>query len=775
MQRSLLKTVQDFKRITAGRHPGSPGQNATAAVPHSAPPADRPHIRADTQTEVNLHYELGKSNELDKVDEIVPNRERSAMEPEPLTLHNRRDHKNGQWDTVASYQIPGGWWHHAAEQKTDIGHPDNRMAFIHHTISSSPDPFDAKGVAASMYGTKDMYGTDVDETAVDKNRRKQGHGSALYRYATMHHGKINSGDSISKAANHLYHTFLRDPNFEVNISDVGSEDRHSLKYNGKKPTPTKVWQNPKLGKSDPLEKAMPRFAGEVDPEKEYVAVPHPQNPKALVWQHQPAKSKSFQSRIDQNIDKFTSQFGEHGPALKAGLQRVLANKKHADLVPTSMKAGDPHMPRRRHVAYLVSGDPASAIKHMGNGEFLWRQERHGSGNRIEHTWWKVNHQGVQDVTKQHEESPQDFFKKSDKPASTGDRDERATAKDPHDGRPEVLGSHGEGAGPVARADDAGAASPGVDDARSGGPGGQSGRTGRSPAKAGSRVRMFFYAGHKTGYWPPETATDVKPARVRGTLYVDKADGFFKDGYPRSNPTWVKGQIMWVDRDELREINKEETESGYKPVATVTEDGERAYVYEWQGQPPPDAVVADEWNVKLAKSIDASRALANVRIRHGKDPATGKVLPIEQGETLNTPFSGGIPEVATIAIIDPIAGAILMGRRSDTGLWTFPGGHLNRGETPHDGALREGREEMGTAFKALTYLGSEQVSGRDGKVRIIHCFAHFGRTTATSKFDPDKEVGQWYWVNIENNRLPDAVMHNLHSPKNVLLKLLGFMS
>lgn len=52
--RSLIKTIQNFKRITSGRHPESPGQNATSQMPHPNPPKDIPHIREDTQTTVNL-------------------------------------------------------------------------------------------------------------------------------------------------------------------------------------------------------------------------------------------------------------------------------------------------------------------------------------------------------------------------------------------------------------------------------------------------------------------------------------------------------------------------------------------------------------------------------------------------------------------------------------------------------------------------------------------------------------------------------------------------
>lgn len=165
---------------------------------------------------------------------------------------------------------------------------------------------------------------------------------------------------------------------------------------------------------DPLEKAAPKYVGEVDHDKDNIAVPHPHFPGVATWQHSPAKAKNFQAAIDKNIDNFTNQYAEHGPALKAALARVSANKKHTDLVLTDVKRQGIHTPRRRHVAALVSGNPSSVIKHMGNGEFLWRQERHPEESAPDsHTYWKISAQGIQDVSKDHKDTPKDFFKSSD--------------------------------------------------------------------------------------------------------------------------------------------------------------------------------------------------------------------------------------------------------------------------------------------------------------------------------------------------------------------------
>jgi hypothetical protein len=48
---------EQLKTVTSGRHPQAPGVNATKQMPHPAPPPDKPHIRADTMTHLDLKLE----------------------------------------------------------------------------------------------------------------------------------------------------------------------------------------------------------------------------------------------------------------------------------------------------------------------------------------------------------------------------------------------------------------------------------------------------------------------------------------------------------------------------------------------------------------------------------------------------------------------------------------------------------------------------------------------------------------------------------------------
>lgn len=131
------------------------------------------------------------------------------------------------------------------------------------------------------------------------------------------------------------------------------------------------------------------------------------------------------------------------------------------------------------------------------------------------------------------------------------------------------------------------------------------------------------------------------------------------------------------------------------------------------------------------------------------------------------------EVSTVALIHD--GKMLMGKRRDNGKWTNPGGHLDPNEKPEDGAVREVKEEAGIDIEKndLVHVRSENVVTPKGEKYLIHAYkVDLDKKAPTSmKEDPDAEVQRWSWLNIRNG-LDQAVLANLHSPKNVLLKGLG---
>jgi len=82
----------------------------------------------------------------------------------------------------------------------------------------------------------------------------------------------------------------------------------------------------------------------------------------------------------------------------------------------------------------------------------------------------------------------------------------------------------------------------------------------------------------------------------------------------------------------------------------------------------------------------------------------------------TPVSG-----ADGAVFDG-AGRILLIQRADTGLWAMPGGALDVGETPAEGAAREVREETGLDVQPRAFVGVYD-SRRCGSVLAFHLY-HF---------------------------------------------------
>ena len=169
------------------------------------------------------------------------------------------------------------------------------------------------------------------------------------------------------------------------------------------------------------------------------------------------------------------------------------------------------------------------------------------------------------------------------------------------------------------------------------------------------------------------------------------------------------------------------------------------------------------------------SLKDVSTHTGKAGVKEKVrqnleVPIKRNPLKKT-MGQGIPHVASIAVIDPSTNTILMGQRTDTQKWTLPGGHLEDGETPFQGAIRELKEESGVSGQNMKYLGTKQLMCEDGQERVIHSFIMEGRPKTTGRFDPDEEVQKWKWVPFSNG-LPETVKNNLHSRKNVTLKFLG---
>lgn len=128
------------------------------------------------------------------------------------------------------------------------------------------------------------------------------------------------------------------------------------------------------------------------------------------------------------------------------------------------------------------------------------------------------------------------------------------------------------------------------------------------------------------------------------------------------------------------------------------------------------------------------------------------------------------EVGAIAVMS--GRKILMGKRRDKGhRWTNVGGHIEKGETPVVGAVRELKEEAGIDAKPsqLKSMGFVDVTAINGDKIRVHAFKFKYSGPTTMLDDPDKEVFRWQWFDLD--AMPDHVMDNLHAKKNILLEKL----
>lgn len=121
--------------------------------------------------------------------------------------------------------------------------------------------------------------------------------------------------------------------------------------------------------------------------------------------------------------------------------------------------------------------------------------------------------------------------------------------------------------------------------------------------------------------------------------------------------------------------------------------------------------------------------------------------------------------------------MLLGVRRDNQRWTQPGGHLEPGEDPLAGAVRELEEESGIRAKAteLKHVATKTKTKRDGeKIQInAYVYAPKQRPTTSMRADPDLEVRRWHWVDLRRGLAPQ-IAEKLHVPlgENVLFNALG---
>jgi 8-oxo-dGTP pyrophosphatase MutT (NUDIX family) len=130
-------------------------------------------------------------------------------------------------------------------------------------------------------------------------------------------------------------------------------------------------------------------------------------------------------------------------------------------------------------------------------------------------------------------------------------------------------------------------------------------------------------------------------------------------------------------------------------------------------------------------------------------------------------------VVSVAAVNS-KGYLLFGKRGDTQKFTLPGGHLNQGEHPPVGAVRELFEETGLRAQEIHFLGHGDISGGSGgnPIRVYSYRARVDDQEPSADQDPDKEFVAFEWIKCAGVGLPDHINHHLQHKDDVTLKYLG---
>jgi 8-oxo-dGTP pyrophosphatase MutT (NUDIX family) len=131
---------------------------------------------------------------------------------------------------------------------------------------------------------------------------------------------------------------------------------------------------------------------------------------------------------------------------------------------------------------------------------------------------------------------------------------------------------------------------------------------------------------------------------------------------------------------------------------------------------------------------------------------------------------GVRQIAVMGLISQ--GYILTGKRKDNGLWAFPGGHIDAGETPVLAACRECFEETGIEPPILQVqqLKPETFTSHraDGVQFTVHPFICelSEREMARTTVDPDSEFSVLRWVEI-NPETPELKPESRHAFRDLI--------
>ena len=136
------------------------------------------------------------------------------------------------------------------------------------------------------------------------------------------------------------------------------------------------------------------------------------------------------------------------------------------------------------------------------------------------------------------------------------------------------------------------------------------------------------------------------------------------------------------------------------------------------------------------------------------------------------FSGGCLRNA--------AGQVLLQKRGDSGLWGFPGGAVELGESPEAAAIREVREETGLDVAVGSLIGIYtdcQISYPSGDQAHSVCIAYELQQTGGTLGSDDPETADLRWFSLDEHpalfcRQHQALWEDLRQGKRGVTRTFG---
>lgn len=336
----LRKSVQGMEKVTAGRHSEAPGQ---AQPTMTKPVPERKHIRADTQTHLNLKIEKSFAGAggtgvaaVSKVwkDEL-PGGKADQKKPSQFNQQNLKEGANHETEHTRSKHLA------------------SEIAMDH--LTEDPEYYKKlqrieKSWEVKVKGHEGYHPVkDIQDLGPEK-----GNNYILHSGRIFHQSQLEDMRPIVKAAD------------KVTKSQLLQLAKNALNNFGQ---PAE-----ELEKAD----APPRFKGEKHPTKPYVADRHN---FGVTWFYNPEIAKKYEADIQANRQGFLNKFpAEHHPVINHFIDHVLSQRNRHAVVAQDVRNG-PDMPRARHLRGLMMGDNNYKLDiHDPKNLTLTSFERHGGHN-----------------------------------------------------------------------------------------------------------------------------------------------------------------------------------------------------------------------------------------------------------------------------------------------------------------------------------------------------------------------------------------------------------